>query len=220
MARYTSVPGLCLCSRLSTDNGEMKSPQEKPCYRASLNRRVVAEAVGTAMLLMAIVGSGIMGERLAAGNNAIALLANSLATGAALFALILTFGPISGAHFNPAVTFSDASQGGLPRREVPAYVVAQISGAFLGVALANVEVLKEIGIDVSRQTSKDVKQFLSEKFDYVITVCDRATQLPRFPGAEPIHWDSMIPQRRRRRSNLKRFVECVMKFNNGFDCFS
>src|SRR5437899_7298037 len=209
MAGYTSLPGFCICSRLSTDNGEMKSPQEKPCYRASLNRRVVAEAVGTAMLLMAIVGSGIMGERLAAGNNAIALLANSLATGAALFALILAFGPISGAHFNPAVTFSDASQGGLPWREVPAYVVAQISGAFLGVALANVEVLKEIGIDVSRQTSKDVKQFLSEKFDYVITVCDRATQLPRFPGAEPIHWDSMIPQRRRRRSNLKRFVECV-----------
>ncbi len=189
MARYTSVPGLCLCSRLSTDNGEMKSPQEKPCYRASLNRRVVAEAVGTGMLLMAIVGSGIMGERLAAGNNAIALLANSLATGAALFALILTFGPISGAHFNPAVTFSDASQGGLPWREVPAYVVAQISGAFLGVALANVEVMKEIGIDVSGQTSKDVKQFLQEKFDYVITVCDRAKQhCPVFPSAEPIHW--------------------------------
>ena len=167
----------------------MKGPQEKPCYRASLNRRVVAEAVGTAMLLMAIVGSGIMGERLAAGNNAIALLTNSLATGAALFALILTFGPISGAHFNPAVTFSDASQGGLPWREVPAYVIAQISGAFLGVALANVEVMKEIGIDESRQISKDVKQFLQEKFDYVITVCDRAKQhCPVFPSAEPIHW--------------------------------
>src|SRR5438046_7572773 len=110
MARYTSVPGLCLCSRLSTDNGEMKSPQEKPCYRASLNRRVVAEAVGTAMLLMAIVGSGIMCERLAAGNNAIALLANSLATGAALFALIPTSGPISGAHFNPAVTIPYSAQ--------------------------------------------------------------------------------------------------------------
>src|SRR5207245_11285114 len=110
MARYTSVPGLCLCSRLSTDNGEMKSPQEKPCYRASLNRRVVAEAVGTAVVLMAIVGSGIMGERLAAGNNAIALLANSLATGAALFALILTFGPLYGATFNLAVTFYDTYQ--------------------------------------------------------------------------------------------------------------
>src|SRR5438093_4075863 len=145
----------------------MRNPQEKPCYRASLNRRVVAEAVGTAMLLVAVVGSGIMGERLAAGNTAIALLANSLATGAALFALILTFGPISGAHFNPAVTFSDASQGGLLWQEIPAYILAQIGGAFIGVALANVEVMKEIGIDVSGQTSKDVKQFLSEKFDYV-----------------------------------------------------
>jgi len=115
----------------------MKSPQGKPRHHVSLNRRVVAEAVGTGMLLMAVVGSGIMGERLAAGNTAIALLANSLATGAALFALILTFGPISGAHFNPAVTFSDASQGGLLWREVPAYILAQIGGAFIGVALAN-----------------------------------------------------------------------------------
>lgn len=88
----------------------------------SLVRRVVAEAIGTAMLLSAVVGSGIMGERLAGGNLAIALLANSIVTGAALVALILTFGPISGAHFNPAVTLADASQGGLPWREVPAYI--------------------------------------------------------------------------------------------------
>src|SRR5947208_17200158 len=112
MARYTSVPGLCLCSRLSTDNGEMKSPQEKPCYRASLHRRVVAEAVGTAMLLMAIVGWGSMGERSAAGNNAIAPVTNSPARGAALFAVIPTLGPISGPHCNPAVAVSDAGQGG------------------------------------------------------------------------------------------------------------
>lgn len=104
----------------------------------SLGRRVVGEAVGTAMLLATVVGSGIMGERLAAGNVAIALLANTMATGAALVALILTFGPISGAHFNPAVTLADASQGGLPWREVPAYIFAQISGAFLGVATAHV----------------------------------------------------------------------------------
>src|SRR5439155_21720387 len=103
----------------------------------SLNRRVGAGAVGTVMLLMAIVGSGILGERLAAGNNAIALLTNSLATGAALFALILTFGPNAGAHFNPALTFSDASQGGLLWQEIPAYILAQIGGAFIGVALAN-----------------------------------------------------------------------------------
>jgi glycerol uptake facilitator-like aquaporin len=101
-------------------------------------RRVVAEALGTAFLLAAVVGSGIMGERLAGGNIAIALLANTIATGAALVALILTLGPISGAHFNPAVTLADASQGGLAWREVPAYLAAQVSGAFAGVAAAHV----------------------------------------------------------------------------------
>jgi glycerol uptake facilitator-like aquaporin len=100
-------------------------------------RRAVAEALGTAFLLAAVVGSGIMGERLAGGNAAIALLANTIATGAALVALILTFGPISGAHFNPAVTLADASQGGLAWREVPVYITAQIFGAFAGVAAAN-----------------------------------------------------------------------------------
>src|SRR5215211_2450296 len=96
----------------------------------SLTRRAVAEALGSAMLLATVIGSGIMGERLAAGNVAIALLANTLATGAMLVALILTFGPISGAHFNPAVTLSDATQGGLAWREVPTYIAAQCLGAF------------------------------------------------------------------------------------------
>lgn len=103
----------------------------------TLARRMIAEAVGTALLLAAVVGSGIMGERLAGGNVAIALLANTLATGAMLVALILTFGPISGAHFNPAVTLADASQGGLPWREVPSYISAQLGGAFAGVAAAH-----------------------------------------------------------------------------------
>jgi glycerol uptake facilitator-like aquaporin len=98
---------------------------------------MTAEAVGTALLLAAIVGSGIMGERLAGGNAAIALLANTLATGAMLVALILAFGEISGAHLNPAVTLADASQGGLPWREVPGYAAAQIAGAFSGVAAAH-----------------------------------------------------------------------------------
>jgi glycerol uptake facilitator-like aquaporin len=105
--------------------------------QATLARRVAAEALGTAMLLAAVVGSGIMGERLAGGNVGIALLANTIATGAALVALILTFGPISGAHFNPAVTLSDASQGGLNWTDVPAYIGAQLAGAFIGVACAN-----------------------------------------------------------------------------------
>jgi glycerol uptake facilitator-like aquaporin len=104
---------------------------------SNFSKRVAAEALGTAMLLATVVGSGIMGERLCGGNVAIALLANTLATGAGLVALILTFGPISGAHFNPAVTLADASQGGLPWREVPAYLLAQVLGAFGGVAIAH-----------------------------------------------------------------------------------
>jgi glycerol uptake facilitator-like aquaporin len=106
--------------------------------RSSLGRRLAAEAVGTALLLAAVVGSGIMGERLAGGNVAVALLANTVATGAALVALILTFGSISGAHFNPAVTLADASRGGLAWGDVVPYVVAQITGAFAGVAAAHV----------------------------------------------------------------------------------
>jgi glycerol uptake facilitator-like aquaporin len=104
----------------------------------NLRRKMVSEAVGTGFLLAAVVGSGIMGEQLAAGNTAIALLANTLATGAALVALILTFGPVSGAHFNPAVTLADASQGGVPWREVPAYIAAQLVGAFAGTGAANI----------------------------------------------------------------------------------
>jgi glycerol uptake facilitator-like aquaporin len=104
----------------------------------TLSRRVVAEGVGTALLVAAVVGSGIMGARLADGNAAIALLANTLATGAGLVALILAFGPISGAHFNPLVTLADASQRGLPWSSAPAYVVVQIAGAVVGACLANV----------------------------------------------------------------------------------
>ena len=89
------------------------------------------------MLLAAVVGSGIMGERLAGGNVAIALLANTLATGAALVALILAFGPISGAHFNPAVSLADAAQGGLSWSDAALYVGAQVGGALIGVGLAD-----------------------------------------------------------------------------------
>jgi glycerol uptake facilitator-like aquaporin len=103
----------------------------------SLARRATAEGVGTALLLATVVGSGIMGERLAAGNVAIALLANTVATGAALVALILTFGPISGAHFNPAVTIMDAWQNRILWRDVPVYLVMQLLGAFAGVGIAN-----------------------------------------------------------------------------------
>jgi glycerol uptake facilitator-like aquaporin len=97
----------------------------------------MAEFVGTAMLLAAVVGSGIMGDRLADGNIAIALLANTVATGAALVALILTFGPVSGAHFNPAVSVADATQGGLSPIDAAAYCIVQCAGGILGVALAH-----------------------------------------------------------------------------------
>jgi glycerol uptake facilitator-like aquaporin len=100
-------------------------------------RSVVAELIATALLLAAVVGSGIMGERLAGGNVAVALLANSLATGAALVALIATFGPISGAHMNPAVSVAEAVVGTLPWRTAACYVLAQIVGAFAGVAIGN-----------------------------------------------------------------------------------
>jgi len=106
--------------------------------RVGLARRLASEAVGTAFLLAAVVGSGIMGERLAAGNVAIALLANTIATGAALVALILAFGPISGAHFNPAVTLVDAWQHGISWRQVPGYIGAQLVGAFCGAGIAHV----------------------------------------------------------------------------------
>ena len=102
-----------------------------------LSRRLTAEALGTAFLLAAIVGSGIMGERLAGGNEALTLLANALATGAALIAILLTVGPISGAHLNPAVSLALAACGALPWREVPGYVAAQVIGAVLGVLAAH-----------------------------------------------------------------------------------
>jgi glycerol uptake facilitator-like aquaporin len=103
----------------------------------TLRSRAVAEFLGTAFLLAAVVGSGIMGERLARGNVAIVLLANSLATGAILVVLIIVLGPLSGAHLNPAVTVAAGATRDLPWRDVPVYLLAQISGAFAGVAAAH-----------------------------------------------------------------------------------
>lgn len=105
--------------------------------KTTLPRRFVAEFAGTAFLVAAVIGSGIMAERLSAGNTAIALLANSIATGTALVAIILAFGGISGAHFNPAVSVSDMLAGGLSRRETAFYVVAQFFGGLAGTAIAN-----------------------------------------------------------------------------------
>lgn len=127
----------------------------------TLARKAASEAVGTAFLLATVIGSGIMGDRLSGGNVAIALLANTIATGAALVALILTYGPISGAHLNPAVTLADATQGGIRWREVPVYIVAQIVGAFLGVAVAHL-MFSEPLFSISQHTRSGAAQMLSE----------------------------------------------------------
>jgi glycerol uptake facilitator-like aquaporin len=154
-----------------------------------LPRRLVAEALGTAFLLAIVIGSGIMGERLAGGNLALALLANTLATGAGLVALILTFGPISGAHFNPAVTLADAAMGGRPWREVPAYVTAQIVGAFAGVAVAHV-MFGEPVFFASEHVREGASQLVSElvaSFGLLVTIWGtfrtRPTAVPFAVGA-------------------------------------
>lgn len=103
----------------------------------NLQRRLVAEVLGTALLLAVVIGSGIMGERLAAGNEAVALLANTLATGAGLVVLITIFGPISGAHFNPAVTLVAALRREMPLPEALAYVAVQVCGAVIGAFAAH-----------------------------------------------------------------------------------
>jgi glycerol uptake facilitator-like aquaporin len=128
---------------------------------APLSRRVAAEFVGTAFLVAAVVGSGIMGERLAGGNVAIALLANTIATGSALVALILAFGPVSGAHFNPAVTLADAMEGGLPWAEAAGYMCAQIVGGICGAITAHAMFRLPL-ISVSRHSRGGAAQVFSE----------------------------------------------------------
>jgi glycerol uptake facilitator-like aquaporin len=103
----------------------------------TLARRLVAEGLGTALLVAAVIGSGIMAQRLAGPDAATALLANTVATGAALVALILTFGPVSGAHFNPVVTACLAASGEVSRRDAPFYMAAQVLGGLAGAVLAN-----------------------------------------------------------------------------------
>ena len=124
-------------------------------------RAAAAEGVGTALLVAAVVGSGIMAERLAGGNGALALLANSLATGCALIALIFTFGPISGAHFNPVVSLASAMEGVLPWRRLPWYATAQIAGALAGVVVTNL-MFALPAIQWSHHARSGAGQFLSE----------------------------------------------------------
>jgi len=127
----------------------------------TLARRLTGEFLGTALLLSTVVGSGIMGERLSGGNVAIALLANTLATGAMLVTLIFTFGAVSGAHFNPAVTLADASQGGMRWRDVPGYIVAQAMGGMVGVWTAHLMFAEPL-LQVSQHVRAGSAQLFSE----------------------------------------------------------
>ncbi len=124
-------------------------------------RPVLAEALGSALLLAAVVGSGIMAERLSGGNVGLALLANAIATGAALFALIVMFGPISGAHFNPVVTLALTVRGESPRRWVLPFLAAQVVGAILGVWLAHL-MFDLAPLQVSQTIRSGPGQWLSE----------------------------------------------------------
>ena len=146
----------------------------------SLTRRATAEGVGTALLLAAVVGSGIMGERLSGGNQAIALLVNSLATGAALVSLILAFGVISGAHFNPVVTLALATRGATPWRDAAGYVPAQLAGAFAGVLCAHL-MFGEPLLTVSTHARAGAAQAFSEviaTFGLVVVIFGCAGRRP------------------------------------------
>ena len=129
--------------------------------KPNLRRRLTAEFFGTLLLVATVVGSGIMAERLANGNVALALLANTIATGAMLVALILTFGPISGAHFNPVVSVADALEGGLPLSETLVYVLAQIAGGIGGTLLAHI-MFSLPYVSLSRHVRSGPSQFVSE----------------------------------------------------------
>jgi glycerol uptake facilitator-like aquaporin len=129
----------------------------------TLGRAAAAEAIGTALLLAIVVGSGIMGERLAQGNHAVTLLANSIATGAGLYALIVTLGPVSAAHFNPVVSAVGVWNGQLSRRHGAVYVIAQVSGAFAGVAAAHAM----FGLPIV-QISAHIRPTLGEGFGEVV----------------------------------------------------
>lgn len=147
-------------------------------------RPLVAETLGTALLLAVVVGSGIMGERLADGNTAVALLANAVATGAGLYVLITVLGPVSGAHFNPVVTLTAALSGDTPRGRATAYVACQVVGAAAGVWLAHAMFGEPI-LQVSAKVREGPAQALSEfvaTFGLLLTI---AGTMKARPAAAP-----------------------------------
>lgn len=155
----------------------------------TLGRRLTAEGVGTGLLLAIVIGSGIMAERLSGGNVAIALLANTVATGAGLVALILTFGPVSGAHFNPCVSAAEAVNGRLPWLEVLGYTAVQVVGAIGGVMAAHL-MFEEPLISLSQHARSGLAQMWSEfiaTFGLLLVILScaryRASMVPFAVGA-------------------------------------
>jgi glycerol uptake facilitator-like aquaporin len=138
--------------------------------KSSLGARTAAEFLGTAFLVAAVVGSGIMAERLAGGNVALALLANTIATGAALVALILAFGPISGAHLNPVVSLADAIEGGIGWHDFFFYIAGQIAGGVAGTIAAHAMFGLPL-LSLSRHARSGSAQFLSESIATFGLVC-------------------------------------------------
>src|SRR5262249_20199047 len=159
--------------------------------RLSLARRAVIEGVGTALLVAAVVGSGIMGERLAGGNVGLALLANTAATGAALLALIAAFGPLSGAHFNPVVTLADRFSGDLSWGDVGTYIVSQVAGGVLGTAVANL-MFETPAFSLSRHARSGLAQLFSEVVATFGLVLIIGTCARRRPSTVPLAVASYI----------------------------
>jgi glycerol uptake facilitator-like aquaporin len=165
---------------MSGDGGQ--ASLEPPLEAFDARRRYAAEALGTALLLAVVIGSGIMGERLAGGNNALALLGNTVATGAALVVLIVVFGPISGAHFNPAVTLTFALRRDLSWRLAVGYVAAQIAGAVLGVLAAHAmfgEALLQVSTKLRDGPAQAFSEFVAT-FGLVLTILATLRFRPAF----------------------------------------
>ncbi len=160
--------------------------------KISLSRRLASEFLGTAFLVAAVVGSGIMGERLAGGNVAVALLANTIATAAALAALILTLRPISGAHFNPVVSVTEAFVGGMKWGEASFYAIAQIAGGIFGAACADI-MFALPAFSVSQHVRTGMPQWFSEfvaTFGLILIIgfpLRLPVTSPRRTGSRPQH---------------------------------
>jgi len=178
-------------SPAATDGATVVTQRPPPAARLPLARRAVAEAVGTGLLVAAVVGSGIMGERLAGGNIGLALLANTAATGAALLALIAAFGPLSGAHFNPVVTLADGFGGDLSWGDARAYIVAQVTGGVLGTAVANLMFGTPV-FSLSRHVRAGPAQLFSEVVATFGLLLIIGTCARRRPNAVPLAVASYI----------------------------